>query len=320
MLGGSSHDRRKAERAGQQHSPNATKFMSSTSADRKSVQYLWLGILWSSGIAVGITLVAASSITRLRIVVLAIVGALCVSIAAYVHGWTKSRIKAFLVFVFVGIVMGAIGWQSRPLPKMAVVEMRISPSGFPISIPPHSVVSILRLHPYIILSDTNDYLLKDENTQSKEFSWPSQKEIDSKDSNDYETVFRVELVNHSEEALAAGKLLFRLLYNAGLSGGGCMPPKGKPDYQNDFVLLPQLDPGKSFEFYAVNQSPSCVWLIPPEIATIKMVSDDVQRQIALTLDKNPLYASGVPVFPPTKIKWETLPIKSNSYQVYLIVN
>lgn len=321
MSGGSSHDRRKAERAIQQGSPDATKFMASITANRKSLKNLWLSILWGIGATVVITLIAsAGSITRSRIVALAILGALCFSIAAHLHGWTKSRIQAIRIFVFIGSVMGAIGWQAWPQPKIAVVEMRISPSSFPIPIPPHSIISILQLHPNIVLSDTNDYLLKDENTQDKEFFWPSQKEIDSQDPNDHETVFRVELINHSQEALANGKLLFRLIYNTGLSGRGCMPPKEKPEYQNDFVLLPQIDPGKSFDFFAVNQSSSCVWLIPPDIATIKMMSDDTERQVALTLDKNPLYASGAPVFPPTKIKWETLPSKPNGYQVLRIVN
>jgi hypothetical protein len=118
----------------------------------------------------------------------------------------------------------------------------------------------------------------------------------------------------------AGKLLFQLAYNAGLPGGGCIPSKGKQEYQKDFVLLPQLDPGKSFDFYAINQSSLCVWLIPPETATIKMTSDNAERAIPLTWDKNPLYASGAPVFAPTKIKWETLPSKPNSYQIHLIVN
>jgi hypothetical protein len=175
------------------------------------------------------------------------------------------------------------------------------------------------LHPDIILSDTNDYLFKDENTQSKEFSWPSETEIDSKDPKDYETVYRVEFINHSGEALESGKVLFQLMYNTGVSSG-CRSPKEKPEFQKDFILLPQLDPGKSFDFYAINQSSSCVWLIPPEVATIRMTSDETDRQIALTLNKDPLYASGVPVFPPTKIKWEALPSRPNGYQVGRIVH
>jgi hypothetical protein len=319
VSGGNSRDRRKAGRAAEGGTPKAKEYMSSTTSDRKALKNLLLSILWGGGVAVAITLLAsAGSITRLRIVVLAIIGFAMFSIAVHLHAWPKSRRRATLALI--GVVMGVLGWQALPQPKIAAVEMRISPSSFPISIPQHSIVSILRLHPNIILSDTNDYLLKDENTQNKEFFWPSQAEIDSKTSDDYETVFRVEIINHSQEPLASGKLLFQLLYNAGLSDDGCMPPKEKLEYQKDYVLLPQLDPGKSFDFYAVNQSSLCVWLIPPDIATIKMTSDSKERPVALTRDKNPLYASGVPIFPPTKIKWETLPSRPNSYQVLRIVN
>jgi hypothetical protein len=295
--------------------------MAEHAIDKKSLKLLWLSIFWGSGAAILVTLIAgAGAIMRGRVLVLVVLGALFFSIAVYIHGWTKSRPKAILLFVFVWGTMLAIGWETLPQPKVASLEMRISPSSFPISIPPHSIISILRLHPNIILSDTNDYLLEDENTQSKEVLWPSQIEIDTEDPNNHETVFRVEVINHSAEGLASGKLLFRLTYNSGQTGGGCMPPKEKVEYQNDFVLLPQLDPGKSFNFYAINQSPSCVWLIPPEMATIQLTSDEMERQVALTFDKNPLYLSGAPVFEPTRIKWETLPTRPNSYQVQRIVN
>jgi hypothetical protein len=220
------------------------------------------------------------------------------------------------VLVSVAGVTG-LGWVWWPPPPL--ITMQVSPSSFPVSIPPHSVVSILRLHPNIILSDRDDYLLKDTNDTGKEFVWPSQPEIDSKSVNDRETVFHVEIANHSQETLVSGKLLFRLEYNAG-SSGGCMPPKEKPNFQEDFVLIPQLDSGKSFDFYAVNQSPSCVWLIPPETALVRMTSDDTERQVALILDKNPLYSSGAPVFSPTTIKWEGLPTRPNGYQIQRIVH
>jgi hypothetical protein len=182
------------------------------------------------------------------------------------------------------------------------------------------VVSILRLHPNIVLSDLQDYLLKDTNDTGKEFFWPSQPEIDSKAPNDREAVLHLEIANHSQETLVSGKLLFRLEYNTGLSGGGCMPPKEKPAFQEDFILIPQVDSGKSFDFYVVNQSSYCVWLIPPETAFVKMISDATERQVALTFDKNPLYMSGAPVFSPTTIKWEALPTRPNSYQIQRIVH
>jgi hypothetical protein len=294
--------------------------MASGTSDKKSVKFLWLSILWAAGLSVVLTLVAgAGSITRFRVLLLTIFGVVFFSIAAHLHGWTRPWTQAILIFVVIVVVTGIFGWQALPQPRTAVIEMRISPSSFPISIPAHSVISILRLHPNIVLSDASDYLLKDENTQDGEFLWPSQSEIDSKDAKDYETVFRVELINHSGESLTSGKVLFHLMYNSG-TPVGCMPAKDKPEYQNDFILLPQLDPGKSFDFYAVNQSSLCVWLIPPDVATIKMTSDDAERQVVLTFDKNPLYASGAPVFPPTKIKWDALPSRPNSYQVSRIVH
>jgi hypothetical protein len=304
----------------QQGSPNSAKLMPVNMSEKNSLKNLWLGVLWGLGAAVVITLIAsAGSMTRLRVVLITIIGTVCFLIAVHLHGWTKSWAQAIWKFVVIVIAMGALGWQSLPQPKIAVVEMRISPSSFPISIPAHSIISILRLHTNVILSDTNDYLLKDENTKNTELFWPSQTEIDSKDSKDYETVFQIEFINHSGETLTSGKVLFQLMYNSGLSGGGCIPPQEKTGYQKDFILLPQLDPGKSFDFYAINQSSSCVWLIAPEMATIKMASDDTERQVALTLDKDPLYVSGAPVFPPTKIKWEILPSKPGGYEVQRIV-
>jgi len=320
-MSGGQQSRRKARRASAQSPPNGKVLMTSSTSDKKSSKFLWLGIVWACGLGVLVTLVAsAGALTRLRVLVLTVFGVLFFSIAVYLHGWTRSLVRAARVFAVIVAVTGIFGWQALPSPRAAVIEMRISPSGFPISIPAYSTISILRLHPYIALTDAEDYLIKDENTQGKEFLWPSQAEIDSKDPKDYETAFRVEVTNHTGEALVSGKLLFQVVYREGLSGGGCMPPEPNSDHQRDFILLPQMDPGKTFEFYVVNQSSLCAWLIPPEAATIRMVSDDTERQVALTLDKNPLYAAGAPSFPPTKIKWDALPIRPGGYQIQRIVH
>jgi hypothetical protein len=183
--------------------------------------------------------------------------------------------------------------------------MRISPSGFPISIPPHSLVSILRIHPYISLTDSADGLLKDSNDTGTEFFWPLQQEIDCKSPDDHETVYRVEIIDHSPETLVSGKLSFQLQYSPG-SSSGCMPSADSVK-REDVVLIPELDSGKSFEFYAINQSDLCAWLIPPSVATVRMTNDEAERQVPLTFDKNPLYNSGAPSFMPTKVKWEGLP-------------
>lgn len=321
MSGGSSHDRRKAGRAAPYGSSGSAKFMSSTTANKNSLKGLWLGVLWGTGVTIVLALMtSAGSMTPQRVGLLTILGGVVFLVVVHLHGWTKSWSQAIWKFVVIVVVMGALGWQALPQPKAAIIEMQISPSSFPISIPARSIISILQLHPNIILSDKDDYLLKDDNTQNKDLFWPTQTEIDSKSPQDHETVYRIEFINHSGEALTDGKVLFQLGYNAGLSGGGCMPPKEQAEYQKDFVLLPALDPGKSFDFYAINQSDSCVWLIPPEMATVKMASNDTERQVALKLDKDPLYPSGAPIFPPTKIKWESLPTRPGGYQIRRIVN
>src|SRR5260370_34560600 len=175
------------------------------------------------------------------------------------------------------------------LPAQPFVTMQISPSSFPVFAPSHSTISILPLHPYRILTDSADYLTTFATDSGEEHYCPTKKEIDSKPAGDYETVFKVEIANHSQETLASCKTTFRLRYNAGLPGGGCMPPKDNSKDQEDVVLIPPLNPGKSFQFFAVNQSNLCVWLIPPAFAKMKMAVDAAERHASLTFDNNPLY-------------------------------
>jgi hypothetical protein len=87
-----------------------------------------------------------------------------------------------------------------------------------------------------------------------------------------------------------------------MNGGGCAPPSGTQDDQEDVVLLPTLDSSKSFVFYAVNQSGLCAWLIPPDSASLTMAGHDEETRIPLTLNKDPLYAAGAPVFQGTGVK------------------
>jgi hypothetical protein len=208
-----------------------------------------------------------------------------------------------------------VGSRGGNLSHAPLVTIQISPSSFPIFALPHSTISILPLHPYRALTDAADYLTKYDNDCGEEHFWPTKKEIDSKAAADYETVFKVEIANHSQETLLSCKTTFRLRYNAGLPGGGCMPPKDNSKDQEDVVLVPPLDPGKSFQFFAVNQSNLCVWLIPPAFATVKMAGDATERQAGLTFDKNPLYFAGAPVFPPTRIKWEGVLSRPGGYGI-----
>jgi len=193
--------------------------------------------------------------------------------------------------------------------------MQISPSSLPIFVPAHSVTSVLRLHPYLGLTAEKDWLLKIANDTGKEGCWPSREEMDSMGREGHEGVYRVEIGNHSHQTLSSGKVVFGLKYNTGPKGGGCMPPSGAKRDQEDTVLLPTLDSGKSFEFFAVNQSNLCAWLIPPSSAAVVMDGDETETQVTLTFDKNPLYAAGVPVFSPTGINWEGVPSKPGGYGV-----
>jgi hypothetical protein len=251
----------------------------------------------------------------------------CAYVVLMAANWAAKRFfkmnpRATVTLRCMGILLVAIGTtlSGRDLwPKPPLIEMRISPSGFPISIPPHSLVSILRVHPYIPLTDSNDWLLKDSNDTGKEVVWPSQTEIDSAPSEAHETVYRVEVTNHSAETLVGGKLTFQLQYGPGASIG-CMPSPDNAKAE-DVVLISPLDPGKSFEFFAINQSDLCAWLIPPVSAVVRMANDEAERQVPVTFDKDPLYGSGAPSFIPTKIKWEGLPQKPGPhYQIQRIAN
>jgi hypothetical protein len=194
-----------------------------------------------------------------------------------------------------------------------LITMQISPSTFPVSVPAHSTISILPLHPYQTLSEAADGLIKYANDCGEEHLWPTQKEIDSKSVNDYEQVLRIEIANHSHETLVTGKMTFRLQYNNW--SVGCTPLKSGLTGQKDVVLLPTLDPGKSFNLVAVNQTNLCAWLLPPTVATVKMVGADTEIQIPLKMDRDPLDLSGMPAFSPTKIKWEGVPIKPGGYGI-----
>jgi hypothetical protein len=139
--------------------------------------------------------------------------------------------------------------------------------------------------------------------------------LESKAPSEYEQVYRLELANHSHEVLERGKIEFGVKYNNGQKGGSCFAPANSNPDQTDTVLIPPLDPGKTFEFYAVNQSNFCSWLVPPNSITAKMSGDEAERTLPLTFDKNPLYAAGAPVFQATTIKWKGLPTRNPGYRL-----
>lgn len=211
----------------------------------------------------------------------------------------------FLALVLLLLTVGVLGKELWP--PLPLVTIQIAPSSFPIAIPPASVVSILQIHPYIALTDADDGLLKDSNDTNDKFAWPSQGEIDSKEKNAHEAIFRIEATNHSSQILIGGKLLFKVRFAPGHGNPGNCTSTPKDVQILDVVLIPSLDPGKSLSFYAVNQSAYCAWLIPPENVTVRMANDDEERVVPLSFDKNPLYKSGAPSFFPSTVKWEALP-------------
>jgi hypothetical protein len=223
---------------------------------------------------------------------------------------TGTRVVAIILWISASAVTG---W--RLLPGPPTITMQISPSALPLSVAPHSDASVLKIHPYINTTDKQDDLLKITNDTGVEGCWPSQTEMDSLDASSHETIYRLKISNHSPRILEGGKLAFALKYNVGQKGGGCLPPSETQHWEDDVVLIPPIDPGKSFEFFAVNYSSQCAWLIPPSTAAIVMDGEDRESQVALIFDKNPLYEAGAPSFSPTLIKWEDAPVKPRGYGI-----
>jgi hypothetical protein len=93
-----------------------------------------------------------------------------------------------------------------------------------------------------------------------------------------------------------------------------MPPNNQT-YQYDVVSIPALDPGKSFQFFAVNQTNRCVWLSPPENMTARMTGDEREAQIPLKLETTNVSNWANTPFPPTAIQWQGVPIKSPGYGI-----
>jgi hypothetical protein len=214
------------------------------------------------------------------------------------------------VIVLVGVIVLAKKRVSPP-PALPLITMQINPTSLPVSIPAHTVASILQMHPWIGMPGNSDELLKVANDTGNEGCWPKRTELASTEPNGHEGVYHVEITNHSDRTVENGKAKFGIKYNAGMKSGGCMAPTDQRPDQFDVVLIPPLDPGKTFEFYATNPSSYCAWLLPPSLATVKIAGQEKEVDIPLTLDKNPLSAVGAPSFSPTSIKWEGVPTHPN---------
>ncbi len=222
----------------------------------------------------------------------------------------RTLFRLIALIVLAGIVFAL--WKEL-LPPQPLITMQIRPSNFPVSIPPHSVVSIFQVHPYIGLTEATDGLLKDTNDKDTAFLYPSDQEIATQPKNAHEDVYRFEVANHAPQTLIGGKIFFQEEFAPGASYG-CTATPDNAKYK-EVILVPPLDPGRSFEFYAINQSTFCAWLIPPSSAMVRMANDDAEQEVPLVFDKNPLYNAGAPSFMTTTIKWEGLPTKPGVHYV-----
>jgi hypothetical protein len=229
----------------------------------------------------------------------------------------KALLRATLAVVLLLTVCGLDWWAPKPLaanPPPPFITVKISPSGFPVSVAPRSTLYLLPIHPYQTFTDAASHLHEFDNSCGEEHSWPTQDEINSKPANGYEEVRRIEVTNHSQDAIESGRIAFSVLYNEAF-GGGCMSPPASSTPQEDVIFIPAIDPGKSFEFVAVNQTNRCAWLIAPTTIRIRKANDETPINAPLKLEPSvvPTWASSP--FGPTTIKWVGVPIKNPGYGI-----
>jgi hypothetical protein len=217
-----------------------------------------------------------------------------------------------------GCLWGLDSWAPKPIPApkpaLPFITLGITPSIFPVSTPSHSSLSILPLHPYQTFTDAASHLHIFDNPCGEEHLWPTQEEIDSKPKTGNEEVRSVEIVNHSQTTIETAKAVFRVSYNDSF-GGGCMPSSSPSAYQEDVVSIPPLDPGKGFQFFAVNQTNRCAWLLPPTTIKVKIVGDEAEKEVPLTLEPSNIPNWTLTPFPPTDIKWQGVPIRNPGYGI-----
>jgi hypothetical protein len=237
----------------------------------------------------------------------------------YEHRW-RITITAALILLLVAFLID----RAFPMPKTRatlsdgalkhapLITIKIHPASFPVSVPSHSTLYILPLHPFQTFTDAASHLHEFGNSCSEEHLWPTQKEIGSRPANSYEEVRKVELTNHSQDTMESGRIVFTLAYNESFAGGCVAPPKSAQT-QNDVIFIPALDPGKTFEFVAVNQTAGCAWLLPPDKITLKMASDETAAEIPLKIEPTVVANWMSTPFGPTVVKWEGVPTKNPGY-------
>ena len=235
----------------------------------------------------------------------------------------RRNIAAFLLWFSVGCAdLSVVAWHFWPSPPVAIVKavplvtLRITPSGFPVSVAPHSTVFLLPIHPNQVFSDAtpeSNQLHVFDNSCGEEHFWPSQGEIEGGLGKNHEDVRELSISNHSSTTMEAAKVTFPVIYNDSVAAG-CLPPRTRT-YQYNVVSIPTLDPGKSFEFFAVNQTNRCAWLLPPYLITVKMAGDQAGVQIPLQLEPSNISNFAGTPFGPTSVRWEGIPTKNPGYGI-----
>jgi hypothetical protein len=168
----------------------------------------------------------------------------------------KAKRWRWIAGIVTAVLLLAICTLDRafPMPKIVsvadhkhtpLITIKVQSSAFPVSVPAHSVLLILPLHPYQTFTDIASRLHEFDNSCGEEHMWPTPDEINSKPTNTFEAVRRIEVANHSPDTMESGRLVFGVLYNDS-SGGGCMSPPASAVPQDDVVSIPALDSGKAF--------------------------------------------------------------------------
>src|SRR6266849_142674 len=236
------------------------------------------------------------------------------------------RLIAMVGMIGITVLLGLYAWPRKdttvppgasttpPQATSPFITIGITPAVFPISVSPHSTLSILPLHPYQTFTDRAGHLHIFDNPCGEEHVWPTQDEINSKPKNGYEEVRTVEVTNHSQFTIESGRAIFTLTYNESF-GGGCMPPPKSATRQEDFVSLPSLDQGKAFRFVAINQTKSCVWLLPPATIKVKMTGDEAEREIPIKREETNIANWTDTPFAPTRAQWQGVPARNPGYGI-----
>jgi hypothetical protein len=246
----------------------------------------------------------------------------CIVLAACVGIWglwSHLRSKLIAIVFTIGYIAALLflakflTQSTVAVPAAPFITVKIIPSAFPVSVAPRSTLYILPIHPYQVFTDAegDGHLHEFDNSCGEEHLWPRQAH---EPANGYEEVRRVEVTNHSQSSVESGRIAFSVLYNEAF-GGGCMAPPASSAPQEDVIFIPALDPGKSFEFVAVNQTNRCAWLLAPTTIRIRVAGDEAPVNAPLKLEPTVISTWVSSPFGPTTTKWVGVPIKNPGYGI-----